>query len=60
MRQPIIPYLSDSILVTLTIDFLIITVWLSPPRIGTMTRTVGTVLRFTEPHGGISPVLIPA
>ena len=60
MRQPTIPCLLDSILVTLKIDFLIITVWLSPPRTGTITRTVGTVLRFTKEHGGLMPVLIPA
>ena len=60
MRQPTIPCLSDSILVTLTIDFLVITVWLSPPGIGTMTRTVGTVLSLTEEHGGMSPVFTPA
>ena len=60
MKQPTIPCLSDSILVTLPINFLIITVWLSPPRIGTMTRMVGTVLCLTEEHGGMIPVLYPA
>ena len=60
MKQPTIPCLSDSILVTLPINFPIITVWLSPPRIGTMTRAVGTVLRLTEEHGGMISVLYPA
>ena len=59
MRQPTIPCLSDSILVTLKIDFLLITVWLFLPRIETMTRTVGTVLRITKEHGGLNPVMIP-